>query len=249
MTLFIIYNLITMKRFSCWQAPLFTTAIFSLTLLLAAYHVSTSATSNVGFGFPAIAQAYARPPPYVSRSTRSTSSSNKIDERCISCFDGNQPFSAVCKLRCGGGINDGNFQSRHSSPLTMMTRTSTDTDSSSTAMAKKSAKYHLVWSQNFWKKMAISTVLWSIVQYYGLLSTKSVSLETILFPGIDCHTSGQPSTTAAIGGIRRIFSSSIVLPLLSSSCCAIQLIINALSGWGCAGFNTYLGKVVVFAGF
>ena len=245
MTLFIIYNLITMKRFSCWQAPLFTTAIFSLTLLLAAYHVSTSATSNVGFGFPAIAQAYARPPPYVSRSTRSTSSSNKIDERCISCFDGNQPFSAVCKLRCGGGINDGNFQSRLScpSPLTMMTRTSTDSSSSTTAMAKKSAKYHLVWSQHFWKKMAISTVLWSIVQY-GLLKTKSASLETILFSGIDCHTNGQP-----IGGIRRIFSSSIILPLLSSSCCAIQLIINALSGWGCAGFNTYLGKVVVFAGF
>ena len=36
---------------------------------------------------------------------------------------------------------------------------------------------------------------------------------------------------------------SIALSLLSSSCCAIQLIIHALTGWGCAGFNSYLGPI------
>ncbi|KAL3808344.1 hypothetical protein ACHAXA_007628 [Cyclostephanos tholiformis] len=42
-------------------------------------------------------------------------------------------------------------------------------------------------------------------------------------------------------GLPKVLSSSIGLPLLSSSCCAIQLMMNALTGWGCAGFNSYLG--------
>ena len=37
---------------------------------------------------------------------------------------------------------------------------------------------------------------------------------------------------------------NMVLPLLSSSCCLIQLLINAMVGaGGCAGFNTILGPV------
>lgn len=34
----------------------------------------------------------------------------------------------------------------------------------------------------------------------------------------------------------------IILPLLASSCCAIQITINLISGIGCVGFNSILGK-------
>jgi len=40
-----------------------------------------------------------------------------------------------------------------------------------------------------------------------------------------------------------VFTKNILLPLLSSSCCSIQLIINAITGLGCAGFNTLLGPL------
>jgi hypothetical protein len=36
---------------------------------------------------------------------------------------------------------------------------------------------------------------------------------------------------------------SFSLPLLSSSCCAIQLALNTIAGVGCAGFNTTLGPL------
>lgn len=39
---------------------------------------------------------------------------------------------------------------------------------------------------------------------------------------------------------------SYSLPLLSSSCCAIQLALNAIAGIGCAGFNTTLGPLRPF---
>ena len=72
---------------------------------------------------------------------------------------------------------------------------------------------------------------WWILQY----SLIKISSTVAGVEGMACHV---PSTK----GWQGVLSSSVVLPLLSSSCCAIQLIINALSGWGCAGFNTILGK-------
>ncbi len=90
-------------------------------------------------------------------------------------------------------------------------------------------KYHLIWSPNFWKKMILSMAGWWALQY-ALTKISSISAQ-----GMACHA---PNTK----GWQSVLSSSVVLPLLSSSCCAIQLIINALSGWGCAGFNTFLGK-------
>jgi copper chaperone CopZ len=80
-----------------------------------------------------------------------------------------------------------------------------------------SIKYHLIWSQNFWKKTVVSTII-------ILLVDKRIPL----YFAKPCH---QTRITA------------VALPLLSSSCCAIQLLINALSGWGCAGFNSILGPV------
>ena len=94
-----------------------------------------------------------------------------------------------------------------------------------------SAKYHLIWSRNFWKKLVLSMAGWWILQY----SLIKISSTVAGVEGMACHV---PSTK----GWQGVLSSSVVLPLLSSSCCAIQLIINALSGWGCAGFNKFLSK-------
>lgn len=88
-------------------------------------------------------------------------------------------------------------------------------------------KYHLIWSPAFWKKAAVSTIIYKSIQLLLASKTNLSSVGRIS----SCH---QSKVTA------------LVLPLLSSSCCAIQLIINALSGWGCAGFNTVLGPVRPF---
>ncbi len=85
-------------------------------------------------------------------------------------------------------------------------------------------KYHLIWSPAFWKKAALSTVIYKSIQL--LLASKS-----------------NLSSVGRISSCHQSKITALVLPLLSSSCCAIQLIINALSGWGCAGFNTVLGPV------
>jgi hypothetical protein len=92
---------------------------------------------------------------------------------------------------------------------------------------KNNAKYHLVWSQNFLKKMVLSMAGWWLLQYTVIMISSRISVD-----GMPCHV---PTSERWQG---------VVLPLLSSSCCAIQLVINAISGWGCAGFNTYLGKAV-----
>lgn len=94
---------------------------------------------------------------------------------------------------------------------------SNDDKSSNIAVAKANSKYYLIWSPSCWKKTVVSTII-------ILLLDKRIPL----YFAKPCHQS-------------RI--TTVALPLLSSSCCAIQLLINALSGWGCAGFNSVLGPV------
>ena len=84
-------------------------------------------------------------------------------------------------------------------------------------------KYHLIWSPRFWKKAAVSAIMYKSIQ---LLLSNRINLSSSRISS--CH---QSKITA------------LVFPLLSSSCCAVQLMINAISGWGCAGFNTVLGPV------
>eukprot|EP00984_Skeletonema_dohrnii_P002365 scaffold821_cov123-Skeletonema_dohrnii-CCMP3373.AAC.5 len=84
-------------------------------------------------------------------------------------------------------------------------------------------KYHLIWSPSFWKKAAVSTIIYKSIQ---LLADRN-----------------NLSSVGRISSCHQSKITALVLPLLSSSCCAVQLIINALSGWGCAGFNTILGPV------
>lgn len=83
-------------------------------------------------------------------------------------------------------------------------------------------EYHLIWSPNFWKKLIVSFGFWAIL---GLVQSKYSTFVFMRYHSASCHS-----------------PMDFVLPLLSSSCCAIQLIINTISGLGCAGFNTYLGE-------
>ncbi len=85
-------------------------------------------------------------------------------------------------------------------------------------------KYHLIWSPRFWKKAAVTTIIYKSIQ---LLLSSRINL----------------TSAGRISSCHQSKITSIVFPLLSSSCCALQLIINAISGWGCAGFNTVLGPV------
>lgn len=85
-------------------------------------------------------------------------------------------------------------------------------------------KYHLIWSPSFWKKAAMATIIYKSIQ---LLLASRINL----------------SSAGRISSCHQSKITALVLPLLSSSCCAVQLVINALSGWGCAGFNTVLGPV------
>ena len=100
--------------------------------------------------------------------------------------------------------------------------------------------YHLIWSPSFGRNLLLSTAILFVVRY------------THIFPAIvtmgDCHN--DVSTSAATGTVDVLVSSSLsrlirllLLPLLSSSCCALQLLMNAIAGVGCAGFNNVLGPV------
>lgn len=194
-------------------------AVIYILALLAVHDISVSVTSRSGTA--TIVQAYARPPSYVSR--------YPAGKRCV-CTDWKllrgRYYKSVCELRCGGIVSD----DLRGPTSRLMTK-------SGNGEVRNSAKYQLIWSPNFWKKMIMSMTVWIIIQY-SLKNNAAVSLEKMLSPS--CHSS-EPITTS-FNGFRRVFPSAVALPLLSSSCCAIQLIINAISGWGCAGFNTYLGK-------
>jgi len=96
---------------------------------------------------------------------------------------------------------------------------------------ERSDAYYLVWSPGFVKTLALTTALLAVV--------RNVGLDHKLFGMF-------------AGGLRFLPTGlvpNLLLPLLSSSCCAIQLAVNAISvaamgaGAGCLGFNTYLGPL------
>jgi hypothetical protein len=99
-----------------------------------------------------------------------------------------------------------------------------------------SEKYHLIWSRNFWKKMVASLLFWAVL--WSIQKKINVPIGAKLFN--DSHSTCHHDKL--LPKMSTELPMKFVLPLLSSSCCAIQLAINAISGLGCAGFNTYLGK-------
>jgi copper chaperone CopZ len=100
-------------------------------------------------------------------------------------------------------------------------------------VTKNNERYYLVWSPNFWRKMLLSMAFWLALQYAwsNHITQSSRWMMSISSKFHACH--GHKSSPTY----------SIAMSLLSSSCCAIQLIINVLTGWGCAGFNSYLGPI------
>ena len=92
--------------------------------------------------------------------------------------------------------------------------------------------YYLVWSPTFLPKTFASFFLLLFARPFW---TQRVAIPTAAF------------ITAHRRGIMSILATSmemILLPLLSSACCSIQLLINVMVGaGGCAGFNKHLGPV------
>jgi len=98
------------------------------------------------------------------------------------------------------------------------------------------AAYHLVWSPGFVKKLVSSTL--------GLFFLRFMLMRSGLAPQFvasHCDNTLTPATTNP--SLLAKTAELLILPLLSSSCCALQLIINSVSGIGCAGFNTVLGPI------
>lgn len=93
------------------------------------------------------------------------------------------------------------------------------------------ASYSLLWSPGFLAKFSLSAVLLTAMHTLGMNRwVGGLSIAPIL------------QRTSFLG-----FVPNLLLPLLSSSCCLLQLAINALVGaGGCAGFNTVLGPVRPF---
>ena len=93
--------------------------------------------------------------------------------------------------------------------------------------SRSALSYYLIWTPGFAKKLALSTCS---LLFFHFLAGPSLRQQMLSF---------------TIQYLERPMASifpNVVLPLLSSACCLIQIAINMLVGaGGCAGFNTYLG--------
>jgi len=102
----------------------------------------------------------------------------------------------------------------------------TEDDNNSPLASTKLDKYHLFWSPGAWKKVVVGTATLFLAHAAGQgISQSAIDL-----------------TTAAAPTFLTTLATNVVLPLLASACCLLQLGLNLLSV-GCAGFNTVLGPV------
>ncbi len=132
--------------------------------------------------------------------------------------------NSLIGLRGGEGLSE-------QTPLASTSASASVDSAETTPIARGSEAYYLVWSPKFFATFALATILLTTTRHFGwdhrVLDLFSGSLRFL------------PSG----------FLSNLVLPLLSSSCCAIQLAVNAISvaimgaGAGCIGFNTFLGPL------
>jgi len=158
-----------------------------------------------------------------------------------------------CFLRCcrrrqsvGGVALLSSRANRGGSSTTSTTAGRSSSSAPSSADGVVSRSYHLIWSPSFGRNLLLSTTILFFMRY---ILTDWLGLGGALLPSLatmgGCHNGhNDPGTAAAV----RFSSLSrsirlVLLPLLSSSCCALQLLINAIAGVGCAGFNTILGPV------
>lgn len=111
---------------------------------------------------------------------------------------------------------------------------SQETSIDATTAARMATSYYLLWSPGFMEKFGIS-----VAGLFGLHVTGvSTSIAKLIATGLKRSVTGSTRNILLMG------VPNFVLPLLSSSCCLLQLLINATVGAsGCAGFNTILGPV------
>ena len=94
---------------------------------------------------------------------------------------------------------------------------------------------HLVWDPGFGKKF---------LSGFGVLTALALCAQQSTFVWIR-GSALQAHATSWVQGLAHQLEWWSLLGMLSSSCCALQLILNAFS-FGCAGFNTVLGPVRPF---
>lgn len=97
--------------------------------------------------------------------------------------------------------------------------------------SSKLETYHLIWSTGAWKKLIV-----------GTLSLFSVNTLFKMYPRVNVFSNGLEWMAQSKFIPLSTFASNVILPLMASACCLLQLWINLLAG-GCAGFNTILGPV------
>ena len=122
--------------------------------------------------------------------------------------------NALTKLRCGDATP-------RASPV-LSAASSSELSESSVDLSK----YHLIWSPYFAKRLVFGLLSILLITKVNVPLMRRLTSNEVVHHA--CHS-------RPVAGI--------VLPLLSSSCCALQLAINAVSGLGCAGFNTILGEL------
>mmetsp|Transcript_5009 Transcript_5009/g.8803 ORF Transcript_5009/g.8803 Transcript_5009/m.8803 type:complete len:419 (-) Transcript_5009:507-1763(-) len=123
-----------------------------------------------------------------------------------------------------------------------------DNDNNTNKRKKNDAveAYYLVWSPGVWKKMAMTSVvlgcghvLWLFwFRRFGGKAMAGVGTTIMSATATTCHDEHNPQH-----GVGPVMLQTVVLPMLSSACCAIQLFVWNVLGWGCAGFNTVLGPL------
>ena len=142
-------------------------------------------------------------------------------------------FSSHHKKKKNGDLNSSNNSILMTTSLGVRGGAiANDDEAKEEEMRNNSKSYYLIWSPGFMKQFLIAMTI-------ILTTIRCCSFYNINIWGWGNHFSTISS---------RPFISNIILPLLSSSCCAIQMTINALSsiflaGTGCIGFNSALGPI------
>jgi copper chaperone CopZ len=100
--------------------------------------------------------------------------------------------------------------------------------------ASSTLPYYLLWSPNMLSK--------TVASFAGLMGLR-LFFGDQLVAMLDSSGAAAQGSTGVTGVVQKAVG-VVVLPLLSSACCGIQLLINAMVGaGGCAGFNKHLGPL------
>ncbi|KAG7363285.1 hypothetical protein IV203_026645 [Nitzschia inconspicua] len=147
-----------------------------------------------------------------------------------------QDRGSILTLR-GGNTNDNTDESSSASIRLPFKGLFLSSGSAPSPSSTQSSSYYLIWSPGFVMKFFwASASLWGIHMLQW--DTQLSKVVTQQWKGISAAfplLSSRLATSAA---------PNVVLPLLSSSCCLLQLLINVMVGaGGCAGFNSILGPV------